>query len=92
MRSRHGLTDYAAAGWEVRWHPLRAPAEAVHELPLLLCAVAELLQADPGRAVLVHCDRPWEMLAVVDAALRVHLGLARDRQPPSRRRRATGCL
>jgi hypothetical protein len=78
MRSRHGLDAYAAAGWEVRWHPLREPGQAIRELPGLLAAVDELLAAGPG-AVLVHCDRPWEMLAAVDAALRLHLGLAADR-------------
>jgi hypothetical protein len=62
----------------VRWHPLREPAQAVQELPRLLAAVDELLRARSG-AVLVHCDRPWEMLGAVDAALRVHLGLADDR-------------
>jgi hypothetical protein len=79
MRSRHALDVYAAAGWQVRWHPLREPAQAVRELPRLLAAVDELL-TDPGTgAVLAHCDRPWEMLGAVDAALRVHLGLADDR-------------
>lgn len=78
MRSRHALDVYAAAGWEVRWHPLREPGQAIHELPRLLNAVDELLAARTG-VVLVHCDRPWEMLAAVDAALRVHLGLVDDR-------------
>jgi len=78
MRSRHGLADYAAAGWQVRWHPLRTPRESVAELPLLVEAVRELLDGHPG-AVLVHCDRPGEYLATVDAALRLGLGLAADR-------------
>jgi hypothetical protein len=78
MRSRHALGVYAEAGWEVRWHPLREPGQAVQELPRLLSAVDELLGVH-SQAVLVHCDRPWEMLGAVDAALRVHLGLADDR-------------
>lgn len=78
MRSRHGLADYAAAGWEVRWHPLRTPRQTVDELPRLVGAVCDLLAAHPG-AVLVHCDRPGEYLATVDAALRLALGLAADR-------------
>jgi hypothetical protein len=78
MRSRHALDVYAAAGWEVRWHPLREPGQAIRELPRLLDAVAELLGAHAG-AVLVHCDRPWEMLGAVDAGLRLHLGLAANR-------------
>lgn len=78
MRSRHGLADYAAAGWQVRWHPLRTPRESVAQLPLLVEAVCELLDEDSG-AVLVHCDRPGEYLATVDAALRLGLGLAANR-------------
>lgn len=78
MRSRHGLADYAAAGWEVRWHPLATPREAVAQLPALVASVRELLDAHPG-AVLVHCDLPGEYLASADAALRLGLGLAGDR-------------
>ena len=89
MRSRHGLDHYAAAGWAVRWHPLGEPAQAVGELPRLLAAVEGLLSERPG-AVLVHCDRPWEMLAAVDAALRLHLGLARDRHRAFEDARADG--
>lgn len=89
MRSRHGLDEYAAMGWAVRWHPLGPPAQAARELPALLASVAELLDAGPG-AVLVHCDRPWEMLAAVDAGLRLHLRLARDRHRAFEDARADG--
>jgi hypothetical protein len=89
MRSRHGLDAYEAAGWRVRWHPLRAPAQAAVELPVLLATVDGLLREDAG-AVLVHCDRPWEMLGAVDAALRLHLGLARDRHRAFEDARADG--
>lgn len=78
MRSRHGLADYAAAGWEVRWVPLVTPAQAGPALARLVDAVIGLLDAGPG-AVLVHCDRPGEYLAAADAALRLGLGIAADR-------------
>ncbi|MCU0308762.1 MAG: hypothetical protein MUE51_13545 [Thermoleophilia bacterium] len=77
MRSRHGLTEYAADGLAVRWHPLRDPEQARAELPRLVDAVLDLLARGDG-AVLVHCDHPNEWLAAVDAALRLRLGLAGD--------------
>ncbi len=77
MRSRHGLVEYALAGFRVRWHPLAEPAQARAELPRLVGAVRAMLEEDPG-AVLVHCDRPGEWLTGVDAALRLASGLAPD--------------
>jgi hypothetical protein len=77
MRSRHGLVEYALAGFRVRWHPLAEPAQARAELPRLVASVRAMLEEDPG-AVLVHCDRPGEWLTGADAALRLASGLARD--------------
>jgi hypothetical protein len=77
MRSRHGLVEYALAGFRVRWHPLAEPAQARAELPRLVSAVRAMLEEDPG-AVLVHADRPGEWLTVTDAALRLASGLAQD--------------
>lgn len=78
MRSRHALDDYTAAGWEVRWHPLGTPAQAVVQLPALVSSAIELLDTRDG-GVLVHCDLPGEYLAAADAALRLGVGLAADR-------------
>ena len=78
MRSRHGLVEYALAGFRVRWHPLAEPAQARAELPRLVDSVRTMLEEDPGGGVLVHCDRPGEWLTGVDAALRLTSGLARD--------------
>ncbi len=74
MRSRHGLAEYEADGFAVRWHPLRDPEGAALELPRLVASARELA-GRPG-AVLVHVDRPNEWLAGVDAALRLDAGLA----------------
>jgi len=79
MRSRHGLAEYEADGFAVRWHPLRSAEQAVLELPGLVASARELLARDAG-AVLVHVDRPNEWLAGVDAALRLDAGLARSRE------------
>jgi hypothetical protein len=77
MRSRHGLAEYEADGFTVRWHPLRSPEQAALALPDLVASVRELVARDAG-AVLVHVDRPNEWLAGVDAALRLDAGLARS--------------
>lgn len=77
MPSRHGLAEYAEAGLEARWHPLRDPEAARDELPALVESVRDLLAAGGG-AVLVHCDRANEWLAAADASLRLGLGLARS--------------
>ena len=77
MRSRHGLVEYALAGFRVRWHPLSDLEGARVELPRLVAAVRELLEEAPG-GVLVHCDRPGEWLTGVDAGLRLAAGLAGD--------------
>lgn len=79
MRSRHGLAEYAEAGLEARWHPLRDPEGAREELPALVESARDLLGRGDG-AVLVHCDRANEWLAAVDASLRLGLGLARSRR------------
>jgi hypothetical protein len=76
MRSRHGLAEYAEAGFTVRWHPLRDPERAREQLPRLVASARELLDMDQG-AVLVHCDHANEWLAGIDAALRLGVGLAR---------------
>jgi hypothetical protein len=76
MRSRHGLLEYALDDFVVRWHPLTDPDRAHEEVPPLVAAVCDLLEAERG-AVLVHVDRPSEWLAGVDAALRRSLGLAK---------------
>lgn len=77
MRSRHGLLEYALAGLRVRWWPLADPDAARGVLPDLVSGVREMLEEAPG-AVLVHCDRPGEWLAALDAALRMAYGLAPD--------------
>jgi hypothetical protein len=74
MRSRHGLAEYEADGFQVRWHPLRDAEGAALELPRLVAAARELMEG--GGAVLVHVDRPNEWLAGLDAALRLDAGLA----------------
>ena len=56
---------------------------------MLAETVARLVDTASG-AILVHCDRPWEMLGAVDAALRVRLGLARDRHHAFEGARADG--
>jgi hypothetical protein len=89
MRSRHALAEYAAAGFAVRWHPLRDPEQGRSELPALVAAVRELLDAGEG-AVLVHCDRANEWLAGVDAALRLGLGLSRTARAALRAAKADG--
>jgi hypothetical protein len=89
MRSRHALAEYAEDGLAVRWHPLRDPDQARQELPLLVAAVVELLDADAG-AVLVHSDRANEWLAAIDAALRLGLGLSRTPRAALRAAAADG--
>jgi hypothetical protein len=89
MRSRHGLAEYADDGFTVRWHPLRDPDQARRELPLLVAAAKELLDADLG-AVLVHCDLANEWLAGIDAALRLGLGLVRTPRSALRAAAADG--
>lgn len=90
MRSRHALAEYRARGWEVHWHPLGEPRQAVAELPRLVGTVHALLDRPVDGPVLVHCDRPGEVLAAVDAALRLSLGLARDRHAAFEAARADG--
>jgi hypothetical protein len=89
MRSRHALAEYAEAGFAVRWHPLRDPEQARSEMPALVAAVRELLDAQEG-AVLVHCDRANEWLAGVDAGLRLGLALSRTERAALRAARADG--
>jgi hypothetical protein len=75
MSTRHSLLEYALDRFAVRWFPLLDEASAPVTLAALGDEVATLLAEDAG-AVLVHCDRPGEWLAAVDAALRLRLGLA----------------
>lgn len=75
MPTRHGLTDYAVAGFAIRWSPLTAPERGPEEIPQLVAAALELAQSAP---VLVHVNYANEWLTGVDAALRLALGLARD--------------
>ncbi len=89
MRSRHGLAEYAADGFVVRWHPLKDPGQAREELPRAVDAVRELLSAGDG-AVLVHCDCANEWLAATDAGLRLGLGLARTPRAALRAAEADG--
>ncbi|MSO44077.1 MAG: hypothetical protein EXQ74_02020 [Thermoleophilia bacterium] len=77
MRSRHGLVEYAQAGYHVRWHPLRDVAQARAAIPLLADDVATVLAGNDG-ALLVHCDRVSEWLAAIDATLRIRLDRAGD--------------
>jgi hypothetical protein len=89
MPTRHALADYADLGLMVRWHPLRDAEQARQGLHELADAVRELLEQDDG-AVLVHCDCANEWLAAIDAALRLSLGLARDRRGALRAATADG--
>ena len=73
MRSKHGLLDAALQGFQIRWQPLIDPAHASRMLTHLIEDVGDAL---PDGGVLVHVDRPGEWLAGVDAALRLHFGLA----------------
>jgi hypothetical protein len=77
MRSRHCVTEYAQAGFGVRWHPLKDMVQARAAIPRVAEDVATTMAREPD-AVLVHCDRVSEWLAAVDAALRLRLGLADD--------------
>lgn len=77
LRTRHCLADYVDAGFVVRWHPLKDPEQAQRDLPDLVTDVRGLLEEDPVRGVLVHCDMANEWLAGVDASLRLGLRLAR---------------
>jgi hypothetical protein len=77
LRTRHCLADYVDAGFVVRWHPLKTPEQAERDISALVTDVRGLLEEDPVRGVLVHCDMANEWLAGVDAALRLGLGLTR---------------
>ncbi len=77
MRSRHGLVEYAVAGFQVRWHPLKDVVQARAEIPRLADDAIELMNRGCG-AVLVHCDRVSEWLAAIDATLRLRMGRAAD--------------
>ena len=90
LRTRHALADYAEQGFLVRWHPLSDVEQARDEVPAVVETVRELLDADAGRAVLVHCDRANEWLAAIDAALRLGLGLARTPRSALRAAAADG--
>lgn len=90
LRTRHCLAEYVDAGFTVRWHPLRDPEQAREEMPDLVRAVGELLDAEPHGAVLVHCDMANEWLAAIDACLRRDLGLARTRRAALRAAEADG--
>lgn len=90
LRTRHCLAAYHDRGFTVRWHPLRDPEQARDELPDLVRTVQELLDEDPARAVLVHCDMANEWLAGIDAALRMGLGLARSPRAALRAASADG--
>lgn len=89
MATRHCLSDYAEAGFTVRWHPLREPEQARAQLRVLAGSVRELLDDGPG-AVLVHCDGANEWLAAIDARLRLSLGLARTARAALRAAAADG--
>ena len=90
LSTRHCLTDYVDHDFVVRWHPLRDPEQARREMPDLVEEVRDLLDADPARGVLVHCDMANEWLAAVDASLRLALGLARTRRAALRAAAADG--
>ncbi len=90
LRTRHCLADYVDADFAVRWHPLKTPEQAQRDLPALVTEVRALLDDDPIRGVLVHCDMANEWLAGVDAALRLGLGLARTRRAALRAATADG--
>lgn len=89
MRTRHCLDDYAARGFEVRWHPLTDADQARDASVALAREVRDLLAARDG-AVLVHCDCPNEWLAAIDAVLRMELGLARTSRTALRHAAADG--
>ena len=89
MRTRHCLDDYAARGFEVRWHPLRDPEQAREAAVALAREVRDLLESHQG-AVLVHCDCANEWLAAIDAVLRMELGLARTSRTALRHAAADG--
>jgi len=74
MTSRHGLLEYALAGFAVRWRPLSEGTDGRAALEDLADEVADAMEHSDD-AVLVHCNRPGEWLAAVDAALRIRLGL-----------------
>ncbi|MGD9573709.1 MAG: hypothetical protein AB7V62_17660 [Thermoleophilia bacterium] len=90
MRSRHGLAEYAAAGWTVEWHPLRDPVQAREVLGELTGAVRAALDAGGDGAVLVHADYANEWLAAIDAGLRLELGLSRSPRAALRAAAADG--
>ena len=79
MRTRHCLDDYAARGFEVRWHPLKDPEQARDAVVALAREVRDLLETHDG-AVLVHCDCANEWLAA-----RHDLALAGERVPAAER-------
>jgi hypothetical protein len=89
MRTRHCLDDYAARGFEVRWHPLKDAEQAREAVVELAREVRTLLQTHEG-AVLVHCDCANEWLAAIDAVLRMELGLARTSRTALRHAEADG--
>lgn len=90
LATRHCLVDYVEMDFFVRWHPLRDPEQARQEMPDLVRAVRDLLDADATRAVLVHCDMANEWLAAIDASLRLALGLARTPRAALRAAAADG--
>lgn len=89
LRTRHCLDDYAARGFEVRWHPLTDPEQARDAAVALAREVRDLLESHQG-AVLVHCDCANEWLAAIDAVLRMELGLARTSRTALRHAAADG--
>jgi hypothetical protein len=90
LRTRHCLADYVDAGFVVRWHPLKTPEQAERDVPALVADVRGLLEEDPIRGVLVHCDMANEWLAGVDACLRLGLGLSRTSRAALRAATADG--
>lgn len=90
LRTRHCLADYVDDGFVVRWHPLKTPEQAERDMPALVTDVRDLLEDDPIRGVLVHCDMANEWLAGVDASLRLGLGLARTSRSALRAAAADG--
>lgn len=90
LPTRHCLAEYVDADLVVRWHPLTSPDQARRELPGLVGEVRALLDEDPLRAVLVHCDLANEWLAAIDAALRRELRLARTWRSALRQAAADG--
>jgi hypothetical protein len=90
LRTRHCLADYMDAGFVVRWHALKTPEQAQRDVPALVTDVRGLLEEDPIRGVLVHCDMANEWLAGVDASLRLGLRLARTPRAALRAATADG--